>query len=104
MEPISRRAVLLAGGAAVAAATPLWANSSPSAPFQPDLVAWLPDGVLQVTALSDRAFRVRFVPIGDIPDQEERRMAGPNEDQRLRAKRSSFPSSACGGPRAIAWR
>ena len=64
MEPISRRAVLLAGGAAVAAATPLWANSSPSAPFQPDLVAWLPDGVLQVTALSDRAFRVRFVPIG----------------------------------------
>jgi len=62
MEPISRRAVLLAGGAAVAA-TPLWAKSSPSAPFQPDLVAWLPDGVLQVTALSDRAFRVRFVPI-----------------------------------------
>jgi alpha-D-xyloside xylohydrolase len=62
MEPISRRAVLLAGAASMAAAMPLWAKSSRSSAFEPDFAAWLPDGVLQVIALSDRAFRVRFVP------------------------------------------
>lgn len=63
MEPISRRAVLLAGAAGIAAAAPLAALAAP-ARFDPDFIAWLPDGVLQVIALSDRAFRVRFVPVG----------------------------------------
>ena len=62
MEPISRRAILLAGAAGMAAAMPLTALAAVPARFDPDFTAWLPQGVLQVIALSDRAFRVRFVP------------------------------------------
>jgi len=64
MEPISRRAVFLAGAAGKAAAVPDWAKSASPSPFDPDFTAWLPDGVLQIVALSDRAFRVRFIPAG----------------------------------------
>ena len=64
MEPISRRAVLLASAAGMVAAMPCWAKPLSPAPFDPDFIAWLPDGVLQIIALSDRAFRVRFVPTG----------------------------------------
>jgi alpha-D-xyloside xylohydrolase len=57
---ISRRGFLLAtaGGIAV----PSWSARAPKAANPPDFVAWLPDGVLELTGLSDRAFRVRFVP------------------------------------------
>jgi len=59
---LSRR-ILLTGAASAcfaAPATALWARARPDR--EPNLVARLDDGVLQVIALSDRAFRVRFVP------------------------------------------
>lgn len=64
MEPVSRRALLLAGVGGMVAAMPAIAKSVASSAFEPDFTAWLPDGVLQVFALSDRALRVRFVPAG----------------------------------------
>ncbi|WP_230983960.1 glycoside hydrolase family 31 protein [Caulobacter rhizosphaerae] len=61
-QPASRRAFLLGGVAAAAtsaAAGPLAAASRVS---EPDFSVVLPEGVLQIFAVTDRAFRVRFVP------------------------------------------
>ena len=63
--PVSRRSALSAGvaGAALAARGTSLVALTPSAPTA-DLLMPLADGVLQIAALSDRAFRVRFAPAG----------------------------------------
>ena len=61
----SRRSFLLASAALAAtasAARPLWGAVLKGR--EPDFTAILPDGTLQILALTDRAFRVRFVPTG----------------------------------------
>ena len=60
MDAISRRAFLLAGAAGVA--LPEWSMPAGRGSVTPDFVAWLLDGVLEISGLTDRAFRVRFVP------------------------------------------
>ena len=45
------------------AALPCLAGAAPAVRFDPDFTAWLPEGVLQIIALSDRAFRIRFAPV-----------------------------------------
>lgn len=69
MATLSRRGFLLAGAAGMVA--PAWAARPGKASAGPDFVAWLPDGVLEISGLTDRAFRVRFVPAarrGSPPD------------------------------------
>jgi len=59
---ISRRAFLLSGAAGASVVS--WAKAPVKLPTVPDFVAHLPDGVLEISGLSDRAFRVRFRPTG----------------------------------------
>ncbi len=59
--PATRRSFLLGGAAFVASAgiaAPLCGASRKAS--EPDFTAVLPDGTLQIVALTDRAFRVRF--------------------------------------------
>lgn len=61
MTPNASRRAFLLGSAALASATGL--RSAHAADVRaPDFTAVLPGGTLQVIALTDRAFRVRFVP------------------------------------------
>jgi alpha-D-xyloside xylohydrolase len=71
---LSRRQILLAGAAGVGSLGLASASLSRARPARPaDLVVPLADGLLQIVALSDRAFRVRFQPAGagiSIPESD----------------------------------
>ncbi len=59
---LSRRQTLLAGAASLCAATLKASPLEAAASTRPDLVVPLPDGLIEIIALSDRAVRVRFTP------------------------------------------
>lgn len=61
--PLNRRKLLSAGVAGVAlGARGLALSAGPARAMAADLVLPMDDGLLQIAALSDRAFRIRFVP------------------------------------------
>src|SRR3954451_7453848 len=96
----SRRSFLLGSAAlAASAAAPVWGAAAKGR--EPDFTAILPDGTLQILALTDRSFRVRFVPKGSshsVPPSDimlETRGPRPVRTRRGDVTRLALPHITC---------
>ena len=96
----NRRSFLLGSAAlAASAAAPVWGAAAKGR--EPDFTAILPEGTLQIIALTDRSFRVRFLPKGaprSVPPSDimlETRAPQPVRTRRGDVTRLTLPHIKC---------